>query len=285
MFFKGIDIGSRTGKSAVVDESGKLLYKSIIETKGSAFATFEKLQSFFPEKFADTDIPVAATGYGRVAVEKSVDDTFTEITCHYRGALKIFGELKTIIDIGGQDSKVITVADGRIKDFAMNDRCAAGTGMFIEVMLGRLGITIDEFAAMDVSSIVPRELNSTCTVFAESEVVSLMAEETNPLVIASSVALMAAKNIGFMVKRIHGKPPYVMTGGVSAIKPVIYHLENILKADIMTSPLGQMAGAFGAALLAADSFFKRSTNETLVTARTFDRSGDCSCCKKHNDSD
>ncbi len=285
MFFRGIDIGSRTGKCVVTDESGNILYKNIIETTGSAFATFERLNGLLPDEFDLNNLPTAATGYGRVAVEKNVDNTFTEITCHYRGALKLFGNLKTIIDIGGQDSKVITAAKGRIKDFAMNDRCAAGTGMFIEVILGRLGVSISDFAGMDVSAIVPRELNSTCTVFAESEVVSLMAEETNPLVIASSVALMAAKNIGFMVKRIHGEPSYVMTGGVSALKPVVYHLENILHQNIMVSPLSQIAGACGAALLAADSFFKRGTDENLAVESSSDRSGNYCCCEKHSDSD
>jgi len=249
MHYCGIDIGSRTGKIVIINEDKEILYKNIIETVKSATATYEKLIETIPVDINRKELLSSVTGYGRESVKPLTGSAVTEITCHFMGVFEKHPQTRTVIDIGGQDSKIITVNEfGRIADFIMNDRCAAGTGRFLEVMCSRLGMSIEEFANLDVSKVQVKEINSTCTVFAESEVVSLMANDIDPVVIASSIAKMVALNVAFMAGRIHPSGPFFMSGGVSKMNPVKFHLEQILKAQIKTDDFSQFMGAFGAAL-------------------------------------
>jgi len=253
-YFSGIDIGSRTGKLVIVDEAKKKVFSTIRETRKTAFHTFRLLLEEIPALLKESIAFSVGTGYGRVAIEKDVDDTATEITCHFLGAYEIERSLRTVIDIGGQDSKVIVVRDGIIHDFAMNDRCAAGTGRFLEVMVDRLDFSFEEFSKLDISHVETVPINATCTVFAESEVVSLMATTENSVSIASSVAKMVAQNLFFILKRMHSSPPYIMTGGVSKVRPVVQHLEKMTGSRIVVNKDSQIAGAYGAALLALKKF-------------------------------
>lgn len=250
MLFSGIDIGSRTAKIAVVDVDGNLVFSSIIETVGSASKTFNEISGTVPENIRKKIHSVSVTGYGR---ESAPDKCMkpTEITCHYLGVTHYYPKISTIIDIGGQDSKIITIdSSGKIRDFMMNDRCAAGTGRFLEVMCGRIGYSLPEFAMLDVSSSETVNINSTCTVFAESEVISLMSKDVPQLIIASSLARMVALNTYFMARKLHPAGPFFMSGGVSAIKPVRYHLEKVFENKIQTDANSQFMGAIGAALFA-----------------------------------
>ncbi len=263
MYFAGIDVGSRTGKIVVLGEDGELLHSYITETVRNAVLTYEKLIESIPEELSGKELCTLATGYGRVALEPKVDYTATEITCHFLGVRRFFPKVGTIVDIGGQDSKVITVENDTIRDFAMNDRCAAGTGRFLEVMVGRLGYTMEEFCDLDMEGIDPVPINATCTVFAESEVVGLMATDTDPRAIVASIARMAASNIGAMIRRLHADPPVVMTGGVSKIGPVRYFLEKLADSNIMTHEASQLMGAWGAALLSRKKFGDDHELETV----------------------
>jgi len=249
--FCGIDIGSRTGKIVIINDIKEIVFSSTIETIAGATNTINKLNDSIPDEIKKDIVSKAVTGYGRESVSDPSTFTLTEITAHYLGVISLHPEIRTVIDIGGQDSKVITIYnDSRIKDFVMNDRCAAGTGRFLEVMCGRIGLTLDEFAGFEVENIEPVKINSTCTVFAESEIVSLMSRDVPQPVLVSTLAVMAARNTFNMARRIHPEQPFFMSGGVSKIKPVKYHLQKLFKSDILTSVSSQIMGALGAALFA-----------------------------------
>lgn len=249
--FCGIDIGSRTGKIVLINERRESVFSSVAETIASTKKTFENLIFNIPENFRSQISAKAVTGYGRESVSDPSVFTLTEITAHYLGVTSTYPDIKTVIDIGGQDSKVITIGkDLRIKDFVMNDRCAAGTGRFLEVMCERIGFSLDEFAQFDVSGTEPVKINSTCTVFAESEIVSMMSRDVPQSVLVSTLAAMAARNTFGMASRIHPSAPFFMSGGVSKIRPVKYHLQKLFNADIICSDNSQIMGALGAALFA-----------------------------------
>ena len=249
--FCGIDIGSRTGKIVLIDDSKTILFSEIIKTVASAAKTYAKLIEDLPSELKGDISASAVTGYGRESTSAMCDFSATEITCHYLGVLCMHPETKTIIDIGGQDSKVITIDNNsRIKDFVMNDRCAAGTGRFLEVMMDRIGFSIEDFAALDISEVEPVKINSTCTVFAESEVISMVSRDIPQNVIASSLARMVAANTFFMSRKTHPEGPFFMSGGVSKLAPVRFHLEKFLGSSIKTDENSQTMGALGAALFA-----------------------------------
>lgn len=249
--FLGVDIGSRTGKAVILDREGKIVDKSLTDTLDTTEKTFESLMNSVPASIRNSIVSSVGTGYGRTALENNVDKTLTEISCHFRGAELLFSGFGTVIDMGGQDSKLIISNENReIRDFIMNDRCAAGTGRFLEIMCDRLGFSIEEFAEMDISGIPVLPINSTCTVFAESEVISLLASNTDRNTVASSIALMSARNMYNMFRKAAAFPPVCMTGGVSEMKPVRKHLEKLLGEIIIIHKMGQYAGALGAALTA-----------------------------------
>jgi len=255
MYHCGFDIGSRTGKIVVIGSSDEFLFSNVVPSISSAVSTYEKLLSSIPGNIREHIVSTAVTGYGRESVSQKVNYSATEITCHFLGVKRKYPEILTIIDIGGQDSKVITIRkDGSIKDFAMNDRCAAGTGRFVEVMCERIGFSISEFADLDVEQVETVPINSTCTVFAESEVISLLSKGIEPITVASSLAKMAAWNTFNMAKKLHPSTPFFMSGGVSFLKPVVYHLEKLFKSDIIRDSDSQIMGAYGAALFGKSKF-------------------------------
>ncbi|HDT11358.1 MAG TPA: hypothetical protein ENN58_01325, partial [bacterium] len=220
MYHCGFDIGSRTGKIVVIGSGDEILFSNVVPSISSAISTYEKLLSSIPENIRENVVSTAVTGYGRESVSTKVNYNATEITCHFLGVKKSHPETRTVIDIGGQDSKIITIRDdGSIKDFVMNDRCAAGTGRFIEVMCERIGFSLIDFALLDVDGSETVPVNSTCTVFAESEVISLLSKGVDKLTLASSLSKMAAWNTFNMAKKLHPSTPFFMSGGVSFLKP------------------------------------------------------------------
>ncbi len=263
--FLGIDIGSRTGKIAITNEKKEVVFSLIKETIGNTQRTYNSLFSQIPKELKDKIIFSCATGYGRNSVEKFVDFTATEITAHYFGVKHTEKDIKTIIDIGGQDSKVISIdKNGEIRDFMMNDKCAAGTGRFLEVIISRLGFSFDEFKQISPKSKITHKINATCTVFAESEIVSLMAENVEPEELALSTALMGAQNIIFMIKRMKTTAPYFMSGGVSKIESVRYFLEQMLGSEVKTNKYGHIMGALGASIL-ANKKWRKNNEEKRAT--------------------
>lgn len=247
----GIDIGSITAKAVVMRE-GKILGTRIRFTgynaKKAGRDVLEGLLSeigLMPSQVAT----VVSTGYGRNAVDFA-DKAITEITCHGAGAWFINPEIRFVIDVGGQDSKVIRLDNhGKVVDFAMNDKCAAGTGRFLEVMARALEMDLEAFGELSLAG-TPAKISSICTVFAESEVVSLIATgETRENIIAG-IHESVASRISAMARRIGIVLPIMMTGGVAKNNGILQAMEKKLGAPIVVSGYAQVNGALGAAILA-----------------------------------
>ncbi|MGE5293202.1 MAG: acyl-CoA dehydratase activase [Solirubrobacterales bacterium] len=253
MIYAGIDAGSRAIKVVLIDADG-----SRIVGKAHADQGIEQGRlacELFDRTLAESGVGrsdvrrIVATGYGRNAIHIA-DTTITEITCHAVGVRHLVPQARTIIDIGGQDSKLVRLdANGKVRDFAMNDRCAAGTGRFLEVVAGRLGIPVGQLGAMASRSGNPAAISNMCVVFAETEIIGLLscgraAEDIVAGVqnaIASRIVAMAGRSV---------EPPVVFTGGVARISGMETALQTALGQSIEISPEPQMTGALGAALLA-----------------------------------
>ena len=248
----GIDVGSITTKAAVVVD-GVLKITKIAPTgydaKKSAGKLFDQVLESL--KLNRVDIQgVVSTGYGRNNVSFA-NKAITEITCHAAGAYYIDPTVRSVIDIGGQDSKVILMNDkGRVLDFAMNDKCAAGTGRFLEVMARALEIELDHFGGMSLEAQTPSQISSLCTVFAESEVISLIAKGERRENIVAGIHDAIGARVASMAKRVKIVPPVMMTGGVAKNKGLVKALEIRLKQEILIAETSQVVGAIGAALLA-----------------------------------
>lgn len=253
MLTAGIDIGSITAKAALLQD-GKIIGTKITFTGYNAEAAGIKV---YEETLAEAGLDksavakIVSTGYGRNSV-KFADRTFTEILAHAAGAHFVNNKVRTIIDIGGQDSKAISLDEtGKVKNFVMNDKCAAGTGRFLEVMARALEVNLDEFGAMSLRARQPAKISSLCTVFAESEVISLIARgEQRPQIIAGIHESIAAR-VSSMLARVGVAEPVMITGGVARNEGVVHALEKKLGVKIEVSPYAQANGAIGAAVLAA----------------------------------
>ncbi len=249
----GIDIGSITAKAAIV-EDGKILGTKIIFTGYNAEAAGVKV---YEEALAESGLDrssidkIVSTGYGRNSVAFA-DKTFTEIMAHAAGAYFLNPRIRTIIDIGGQDSKAMALDEkGKVKNFMMNDKCAAGTGRFLEVMARAPEVDLDEFGAMALQSERPSKISSLCTVFAESEVISLIARGEKRADIIAGIHESIAARVSSMLARIGVTEPVMITGGVAHNRGVVAALESKLSVAIAVSPHAQVNGAIGAAVLAS----------------------------------
>jgi predicted CoA-substrate-specific enzyme activase len=195
---------------------------------------------------------ILVTGYGRVSFN-GVFRTVTEISCHARGVAALCPEARTIIDIGGQDSKVISINEkGKVIDFAMNDKCAAGTGRFLQIMANTLGMDVGELAASEDPSVMVG-INSMCTVFAESEIVGLLARGSPKGGIIAGLHQSVGKRVATMARRLGVKEKIAFTGGVAQNAGVRRALEEELKSRVFVPEECQFTGALGAALLAAEN--------------------------------
>jgi len=252
MITAGIDIGSISTKAAVLSD-GKLLGTRLIFTGYNAEAAG---RTVFEELLKDLGLErqavrrVISTGYGRNSV-KFVDKAVTEITCHGAGAHYLDPGARSIIDIGGQDSKVIVIDEkGKVKNFAMNDKCAAGTGRFLEVMARALEMDLEVFGNLSLKAGSPSRISSLCTVFAESEVISLISRGEHRENIIAGIHESIAARVAAMANRVGVVPPVVMTGGVAKNAGVVKALEKKLGMTIRVSEYAQVNGAIGAAVLA-----------------------------------
>ncbi len=193
-----------------------------------------------------------ATGYGRIAIDYA-DRQVTEISCYARGIHHLYPQVRTIIDIGGQDSKAISVGeDGRVVDFLMNDKCAAGTGRFLEVMARALELEVTDLGEISQQSREPYQVSSTCTVFAESEVVILVAEGVSREDIVAGLHSAIAKRTLSMVNRLALVPPVAMAAGVAKNRGVVKAIEDLRGHTLIVPSEPQIVGALGAALLAME---------------------------------
>ena len=248
----GIDIGSITAKAAVMRD-GVLLGTRVIFTGYNSEAAGRRV---FEELLGELGLEaeaiggIVATGYGRKSVTFA-DKALTEIMCHAAGAHYLDPSIRSLIDIGGQDSKAVVMDErGRVMNFTMNDKCAAGTGRFLEVMARALEADLDEFGTLSLKAERPAQISSLCTVFAESEVISLIAKgETRENIIAGIHAAIASR-VSAMASRIGLTSPVMMTGGVARNIGVVRALETAIGVLVTVSPHAQVNGAIGAACLA-----------------------------------
>lgn len=251
MIVAGIDVGSVSTKVAL--HANGTIYKVVIPTGWSPRqAGKDGLAAALRQGGVDGDADfIVTTGYGRIALPLA-NKAVTEITCHARGVAYLLPETRAIIDIGGQDSKVIKIGpQGRVLDFVMNDKCAAGTGRFMEVIAAKLGVDITELSDLAKDEI-PAELNSTCTVFAESEVVGLLAQGIGKGEIVAGLHKAIACRIGAMAERISIESPIIFTGGVAKNKSLVHSLSEQLNMPIHVPEECQFTGAIGAMIIAAE---------------------------------
>lgn len=251
MITMGIDIGSLSTK-AVVMKNREVAGYFIKRTGVNQEETLEEVlqEAIKRANINRDDIErTVATGYGRFNVPFA-DKIYTEITCHAKGALYFYPKTRTIIDIGGQDSKVISLDDkGRLNDFVMNDRCAAGTGRFLEVMSEALDVKLSEFGDYFLRSKKDLKMSSVCTVFAESEVISLMSKKEKKEDIVKALCRAISERVLALAGRVEMREEFFLSGGVAKNKGVVYALKEYLRAANIP-PEPQITGALGAALLA-----------------------------------
>jgi predicted CoA-substrate-specific enzyme activase len=252
MVVAGVDVGAVSAKSVILN-GGKIVGSCTLPTGHDIPAIAAEVTEVALEMadltMADLKFTIA-TGYGRKATPFA-DLAVTEIVCHAAGAHWVVPGTRTVIDIGGQDSKAIRVDEnGRVVEFAMNDKCAAGTGRFLEVMARALNLAINEFAEISLLSTNPCRISSVCTVFAESEVVSLRAIKTPREDIVAGLHKAATNRVVTMAKPIGISDTVVFTGGVAKNKAMIKALEEEIGHKIVVPDDPQIIGALGAALIA-----------------------------------
>ena len=252
MITVGVDVGSITAKAAVINDDGIAATKVILtgyNAKNAGEQVFEGVLADAGIESSQVDC-IIATGYGRNSVTFA-DKAVTEITCHAAGAHYLNPDIRSIIDIGGQDSKAIVINEkGKVIDFAMNDKCAAGTGRFLEVMARALEVNLDEFGNMSLKADNAASISSLCTVFAESEVVSLISKGENRQNIIAGIHESIASRVVAMGNRIGLRDPVMMTGGVAKNIGVVRALEKKINTSISVSENAQVTGAIGAGLIA-----------------------------------
>ena len=254
-YFAGIDSGSTSTDVVILDKNQRIIAGIILPTgAGAALGAERALEQALKEAgLVREDIDaMVTTGYGRTAISDG-DKSITEITCHARGAHYLDPSVRTVIDIGGQDSKVIRLDEnGAVVNFVMNDKCAAGTGRFLEMMARTLEMNLDDMAQKGLHFKEDITISSMCTVFAESEVVSLIAQNKDTDDIVHGLNKAVAAKTAALAKRVKGEEAYMMTGGVSKNQGLVKTLEEKLGTKLIISEKAQLCGALGAALFAAD---------------------------------
>ena len=253
--YAGIDSGSTSTDVVIIDRDKNIIAQSILPTGAGAAAGADRAldEALAQAGLSRSDInATVTTGYGRTAVGLG-DQSITEITCHAKGAYFLDPSVRTIIDIGGQDSKVIRLDEnGNVTNFVMNDKCAAGTGRFLELRARTLELSLDDMSRLGLEWKEDVTISSMCTVFAESEVVSLIAENRTPADIIHGLNRSVATKTCALCRRVGGEESYMMTGGVSKNRGVVTEIEKILGVKLHISDKAQLNGALGAALFALE---------------------------------
>jgi len=254
MITLGLDIGSRNTKLVIFDQvSHSILHSS---WQATDINPLNSVNSLLDKAFDLTGLTLvdlsatASTGYGRKLFNPA-DRVLSEISCHAAGIIHLFPQVRTVIDVGGQDSKMICLSNtAKVLDFSMNDKCAAGTGRFLEMTAIRLGVSVDELSGLAAQSTQSLPLNSTCVVFAESEIIGLMAAHHSAADIARAVHNSIARRVFSQLASLEHHPPYAFTGGVAQNADLANCLQTELQSPILIPPDPEITGALGAAILA-----------------------------------
>jgi len=255
MIVSGVDVGSTTSKAVVLDERRGIVGTSLLPTGANVVRAAERAfrEALTAAKRDEEEAAyVIGTGYGRYKVSFG-DDQVTEIGCHARGAHFLFPDTRTIVDIGGQDTKAIRINDrGEVLDFCMNDKCAAGTGRFLDACANVLGMSLEEIGPASLRSEKALRITNVCTVFVESEIISQLSRGEKVEDILRGVHQAIAGRTAGLVRRVGTNPAVTFTGGVSRNGGMVKSLEEKLAVAVNVSPLSQWMGALGAALIALE---------------------------------
>ena len=248
----GVDVGSTASKCVILKNGKEIVGKSLvgvgIGTSGPERAITQVLNETGMKR--EDMACVLATGYGRNMLMDFADKQMSELSCHARGANFLFPNVHTVIDIGGQDVKVMHIENGSMINFQMNDKCAAGTGRFLDVMARILEVNVDDLEKLGSQSTKEVSISSTCTVFAESEVISQLAAGSDKCDVIHGIHRAVAARVVGLAHRVGLQDDIVMTGGVAQNKDVVKSLEEALGRKVHTTPMTQYVGALGAALFA-----------------------------------
>lgn len=254
MYTLGIDIGPTACKALILEDASQIIHKCLVETGTGTSGPQRVYEAVFsaaglsPDDIACTVV----TGYGRMTFDKA-DRQISELSCHARGVNFLVPQARTVIDIGGQDAKALKLSSrGKMLGFVMNDKCAAGTGRFLDVMAKILELSVGELAAEAEKSTERVQISNICTVFAESEVISHLAAGKKREDIIAGIHLSVANRVAGLARRIGIEQEIIMTGGVAQNDGVVKAMSEVLQLPIKTSPIPQFTGALGAALHAFD---------------------------------
>ena len=258
-YVAGIDIGSTASKAVVMTEEGTIAAKALVPIGTGTVGP----KRVFDEVLASAGITrddisyLVATGYGRFSFE-GADDQKSELSCHAKGIAFLMPGVHTLIDIGGQDIKVMSISNnGMLENFVMNDKCAAGTGRFLDTMAKALDVNVNDLAELSEKADEPAEISSTCTVFAESEVISKLASNIRLENIVAGIHDSVAKRVSTLVARCGIRPDIAMSGGVALNKGLVRSLEKQIGKAVRVHEDCQMAGALGAAIYARSGLLSR----------------------------
>jgi (R)-2-hydroxyacyl-CoA dehydratese activating ATPase len=251
----GVDVGSTQTKAILIDENQRIVSRALVDTGANVVTAAEKvfLAALENRGIQEEDVAfIVGTGYGRYKVTFG-DTQVTEISCHARGAVHMFPDTRTVLDMGGQDTKAIHVrSNGEVLDFCMNDKCAAGTGRFLQAASFALEIPLDELGSTALQAEKPVQISTTCTVFAESEVLSWLARGKKIEDILMGVhRSIATRSIG-LLRRVGIQEEVTFTGGVSRNQGMVEVLDNMLNLQMNVNEESHFMGALGAALFALD---------------------------------
>ena len=255
MYVLGIDSGSTSTNAVIMDQNRKIVAFSVVRTGAKSGESADRILKEVLDKASlkREDISwIVSTGYGRVSIDFA-DENVTEISCHGKGAHYFNPKIRTILDIGGQDSKAIKLSEtGDVSDFVMNDKCAAGTGRFLEMIARSLEVSLDELGAIALESKEKIEITSMCSVFAESEVISLIAQNKEKADIANGVCGAIANKAFGLLRRVGLEPDFMVTGGVAKNPGVVRAVEEKIGSKLYICEEPEIVGATGAALYALE---------------------------------
>jgi predicted CoA-substrate-specific enzyme activase len=267
-YFAGIDIGSTMTKVVLTDTTDRVLsaIKGPTGPEHRRLANEVMIMALEQADLRLDDISyIIATGYGRVNVPFA-DDQITELSCHARGVYSLFPNVRTAIDIGGQDAKCMKIEKGKLIDFVMNDKCAAGTGRFLEVTAATLGIKLEDMGDISLKSTRKIQVSNLCTIFAQQEVVALLSRGEKLEDIVAGLHDALASRVAALVRRLRVEPDVVLTGGVAKNTGMVKAMKENLGCELLVPEEPLLTGAMGAAILAREIYMKASTaGETIST--------------------
>jgi predicted CoA-substrate-specific enzyme activase len=270
LYFAGIDIGSTMTKVVLIDTTDRVLsaIKGPTGPEHRQLANEVMKMALEQANLQLDDISyIVATGYGRLNVPFA-DDQITELSCHARGVSSIFPNVNTAIDIGGQDAKCLKIRNGKLIDFVMNDKCAAGTGRFLEVTAATLGIRLEDMGDISLTSTKKIQLSNLCTIFAQQEVVALLSRGEKVEDIIAGLHLALASRVATLARRLKIEPDVVLTGGVAKNIGMVKAMKESLGYELLVPEEPLLTGALGAAILAKENYMKAASQGEPITIKS-----------------